>query len=522
MVKDNKYYNFFICSILVIFSFCINFYVGSNGVFPVDTFIHYDNGYRILLGDAPVKDYWIVHGFLIDYIQAIFFKTLGNNWYSYLIHSSMFNVAITISSYFIFRLLKINIYFTIILSISVAFLAYPVSGTPFLDLHSTFFTLFAVYFLIFAIEKERDINWLYASIFLCLAFFSKQVPAAYTIIGLSFINIYISLNKKKISIFFLYSAGAIVFLITLFLFLNIEKIPFQDFILQLFLFPPSIGTSRYDLYELSFKNIILDYKFIHIVFLPIIIINILNLVKTKSYYQSKNFQFFLLLFVLVFSTLFHQIYTKNQIYIFSLLPILMGFLLYYINFNTYKFRIYISYLVIALCIFTTAKYHFRFNMDRKFHELNNVSISNSIKATSIDQKLSGLNWISPYFENPQEEIDLIKTLLTMLEKDNTNVMLISQYNFFSSLIDKKLYSPSRTYDSISYPRKNTKYFKNYQNHLINIIKKNNISKIYIFEEISKVNMNEKVFNYISKNCFNEIILNKHLAILHIKKCPELK
>ena len=44
----------------------------SRGLFPVDSFIHYDFGYRILLGDDPVRDYWIVHGFVIDYIQAFF------------------------------------------------------------------------------------------------------------------------------------------------------------------------------------------------------------------------------------------------------------------------------------------------------------------------------------------------------------------------------------------------------------------------------------------------------------------
>ena len=113
MPKDNKYFNLYICIFLIIFSFSLNFYVGSNGVFPVDSFIHYDNGYRILLGDAPVKDYWIVHGFIIDYIQAIFFKIFGNNWYSYLIHSSLFNVAITVSSYFLLKTFKINIYLVV-------------------------------------------------------------------------------------------------------------------------------------------------------------------------------------------------------------------------------------------------------------------------------------------------------------------------------------------------------------------------------------------------------------------------
>ena len=60
---------------IAIFSCLLNFYVGSRGVFPVDTFIHFDQGFRILNGEHPVRDYWIVHGFLIDYIQAVFFWT---------------------------------------------------------------------------------------------------------------------------------------------------------------------------------------------------------------------------------------------------------------------------------------------------------------------------------------------------------------------------------------------------------------------------------------------------------------
>tara|TARA_A100001011_G_scaffold26242_1_gene25837 strand:+ start:43 stop:264 length:222 start_codon:yes stop_codon:yes gene_type:complete len=73
MSKYIEYKNFYIYTSLAIISFSLNFYIASKGVFPVDTFIHYDNGYRILLGDNPIKDYWIVHGFIIDYLQAFFF-----------------------------------------------------------------------------------------------------------------------------------------------------------------------------------------------------------------------------------------------------------------------------------------------------------------------------------------------------------------------------------------------------------------------------------------------------------------
>ena len=121
MSKYIEYKNFYIYTSLAIISFSLNFYIASNGVYPVDTFIHYDNGYRILLGDNPVKDYWIVHGFIIDYLQAFFFKIFGNSWYSYLVHSSIFNSVITLATFFTFRLLKIDILLSCFFSISFAF-----------------------------------------------------------------------------------------------------------------------------------------------------------------------------------------------------------------------------------------------------------------------------------------------------------------------------------------------------------------------------------------------------------------
>ena len=59
--------------ILFLLSLLINQYYGNRGVFPVDSFAHFDTGFRILLGEYPFKDYWIVSGPFVDYLQAIFF-----------------------------------------------------------------------------------------------------------------------------------------------------------------------------------------------------------------------------------------------------------------------------------------------------------------------------------------------------------------------------------------------------------------------------------------------------------------
>ena len=91
----NKFFlksNILIFFIIFLFSFSINYYYSNLGVFPIDTFLHYDHAARILKNEFPIKDFWIVSGFLIDFMQAIFFKILGINWNKYIFHSSIFNL----------------------------------------------------------------------------------------------------------------------------------------------------------------------------------------------------------------------------------------------------------------------------------------------------------------------------------------------------------------------------------------------------------------------------------------------
>ena len=67
----------FLTLFLILFSLLINQYYGNKGVFPIDSFSHFDTGFRILIGEYPFKDYWLVSGALGDYLQAIFFYFFG-------------------------------------------------------------------------------------------------------------------------------------------------------------------------------------------------------------------------------------------------------------------------------------------------------------------------------------------------------------------------------------------------------------------------------------------------------------
>ena len=108
-------------------------------MFPIDTFLHYDSANRILNGEKPVKDFWIIHGITLDYIQSIFFYIFGTNWISYISHSSLLNSIVTIFFFKFLREIDLNIFISSFLTICFLILAYPVSGVPFIDHHATFF-----------------------------------------------------------------------------------------------------------------------------------------------------------------------------------------------------------------------------------------------------------------------------------------------------------------------------------------------------------------------------------------------
>jgi len=184
-----------------------------------------------------------------------------------------------------------------------------------------------------------------------------------------------------------------------------------------------------------------------------------------------------------------------------------------------KFKKPICLIILLICLFATFKYHLRFNENRKFHELKNVNFGLAIDAKKIHEKLSGLNWITPQFKkNPIEEINIINRIESLLKKDTRNKMVITNYPFFSIVLDQKLYSPSRIYtgDGTTHPLRGSEYASKYKELMDNIILKNNISVIYVINTVIK-NTN---FHYINlyQHCFEEISLLNQLKSYELKNC----
>ena len=56
--------------LLFLVSFFSNQYYGYIGLNPFDSFPVYNAAFNILNGKIPFKDYWIVHGPIIDFFQV--------------------------------------------------------------------------------------------------------------------------------------------------------------------------------------------------------------------------------------------------------------------------------------------------------------------------------------------------------------------------------------------------------------------------------------------------------------------
>ena len=79
-------------TILILFSILVNQYYGNRGVFPIDSFLNFDAAFNIVAGNHPFRDYWLITGPFVDYIQSFFFLIFGINWTSYVLQRLLVQV----------------------------------------------------------------------------------------------------------------------------------------------------------------------------------------------------------------------------------------------------------------------------------------------------------------------------------------------------------------------------------------------------------------------------------------------
>ena len=526
-------WNNFLSVVIFLFGVLICQYTGNRGLFPIDSFSHFDSGYRILKGDHPFKDYWIVSGFFVDYLQSFIFYIFGVNWQTYLLNASLLNGAVALLVYFLFNNLGLNFKLSFFYTICFSILAYPSSGTPFVDHHSTLLSIIAIILLIKSLKTNKLSLWFLVPVFLFLAFLSKQVPATYIFfvtLFLTFLHLLHQEKKELIKILLTLFASSIILIFLFLIFLQINEIDFKNFITQYFYYPSLIGEERYTSIKYDFKNTFLNFKFIYLSLFFLFFFTFKNFKnkKIKDFYKHHNFKI-LLICVLTFLTLAHHIiFTKNQIFIFFLIPLILGFANIQLNKIKINYKNHLNIILILFCVAITFKYHLRYNIDRKFHELTNVKFSQAFEAKNFSTKFFGLKWITKNSKNSEKieaEIKFLKKFKKILDLDRTNKIVLTNYSFFSVLSEENVSGFSRWYpgDNSGFPmkvwwNKENKYAQNYKDLITSIFRKRQIKSVYILPDINKRNLLE----YVDSKCFNMIELEDRIIKYEVNdNCKKL-
>ena len=516
-MNKTTYHKNLIYLFLFLFSFLFNFYYGYRGVLPIDSFLIFDSGYFVLNGEYPFRDFWTITGPLLDYLQSIFFYIFDVSWFSYVLHASCLNFLLVSFSYFFFINLGLKKIYSLTYSIAVSVLAYPSIGTPFPDHHAFIFAIISMYFMIYGISREKYQNYFFVTLFLFFSFLSKQTSSFYlTVFFLLILLTNLILKKenriKKISYFL---SGAILPAILFLIFLKFTNTPLKNFLVQYIFYPSTIGGERISDLNLDFKNMVSQFKFIYLSIIPAIIIFFYNFIfKNKKKDNDSEIYIFTVFIGTVIIFLYSQLLTQNQILIFSLIPICAAYSHQFIK--KYYDKNYLIYFIVLVLLFSTLKYHLRFNEDKKFMELEGIDINKFVNGVKIDDSLSNLKWITHHYpEDSQKEATLLRDSLNKIKLEKVNKIVITDYQFISSITKNKFSSPNKWHDAKSVPSKENEFYKDYQDFFFLKIKKNEIEKIYFVGQDKEFFFLELIEN---KSCIKESKANDLLKIYDISEC----
>ena len=535
-----------------LFSFFVNFYFGHQGLMPLDDLQNFNSGHRILKGDFPFRDYYSITGPILDIWQSIIYKIFGSNWQSLIIHASLLNCAFSISVFIFLKKLNFKKIDSFLYSICSGLLMFPPTGNPTVEHNSL--ALSMISFFIFIIGLKENKNYLlFISIFIFLtAFFIKQVPTAYFIIFCILIYLsrsFSSINKKNFIILILSFLFAISFYILFFLF---NDVSLKNIFNQYLIFATSLGENR-------FSNLNHGYfydKISKIFFLLFLIIPSLY-----SSYLSKKVQNILFIFGLSLIIIIYETHSNNQPITFSLIPIFCAFFYYFHSTNNLNSKIinYFFFIIITYCFYrilryeifyiyiylfllitfflkkrislrysiliylfiTTSFYFEKYVKIRAWDDLRKNEISQSFDAQIIDNKLKYLKWKTVYFKDTETEKKLIFDTLQYLKSlgPSDRYILITDYQIYNLILNKKDFSPVKYWHiNATYPAKNHKMRKNFEEFFKSKIVDNNVTQIIIDNTSGFKNNEIKEFEWLYK-CLNKKIAtnNKSLYIFQIKE-----
>lgn len=469
---SHKISHTFIFVAIPIFSFFLTFKAGERGFFAFDQSIVFDGGYRILSGQIPYKDFIIPVGPMAFWLQAIFFKVLGVNYFSYIFTAAFINVLSTISSVIIIRLLFPSYrLLSYIAGLLTAIWFYPPFGTPWLEQTAFFFSLLAITILLFTQLSQKNYSiinsllLLLSGCFACLSILSKQNAGLY-ILPLYFLLLIavcfpdLRLISYSCAMFF---AGFIASLLVFVLWLWIRsdlKIFFQHVIY----IPSLLGVYRFIEEKTDLLRIFLGgpCHYTHLHLLPagirfillfafavaifVVILYIRSYKKIGYSWRRQLLACILCIYIILFQYLFIHT-TMNQAengipFIGIIFAICIALLLHLYNAGLFGIKsIYSkSRFINKLILVTAASFLFfyvsmlgiKISLSRKVTEFTNSKFP---KNFAVD-KLKALKWGRPTRagETDVKEEDIVN-LFEYLKAENSNFFVFPNFTLFYGLLN---------------------------------------------------------------------------------------
>ncbi len=515
--------------LLLIIAFFSSYYFGFISINPIDNFTNYNSGFLVKKGNIPFKDYWVTTGPLLDFIQYFFFKVFGVSWNSYVFHSAFLNSFISCYLYYCLRKFSLNGELSFLYSASLALIFYTQVGTPFVDHHSSIFTISAMLSFILALKLKKEIYWFLIPFFLILGFLSKQTPAAYMAILLAvLIFYYIAVEKyyRKFITLSFYSIFLIIFVALTFFLLKIE---FSDFYHQYIIFASSVGEARVNsdsfLTPVNFSRYFLKFKWLHLSYFALMVILFKLIYSNKLFWKSKDFITILLLVFSVYIFIIHQLLTLNVKFVYFLIPVICGFSHAYLNIFDFRGAKRLKILNLFILLVSATYYYSSYVTKQKFVLFCHDNLKAEMVKTDIIDNKSVFKWVSCLDESPKDEIKNISKIINYL---NTSIdssqkyILITDYQFINTkLLSDNHFQINKWYHpGVSYPLSDNKKYDYFKNYFLKKIKLNNINQMIFTYPSQFKNENLQFFEKMFANCISKKkeLLNGNIISLNIEKC----
>lgn len=526
---------------------CLHY--GRIGFMPLDQSIVFDGAWRLLCHQLPGRDFLIPYGLMPISLQALFFKIFGINWFSYCLHAAIFNGLFSIIVYLIlisFGCPSLLAFFYALLS---AIIFYPPFGVPYMDQHSWFFSLMALYAAILISKSPHLTNKIFltclSSIFLLAGFFSKPIPAGF-FFSLCLLTMLVGLPKTTwkylLSCFFICSIFVLLLVMITFWHLGFKP---RRFVADLLLNPLIFGKERLDFlksyysfnklssalfYPKPFEPLSLklySYFLIYLAFafFSVKIFFLIFKSKTSPFPLIRNHRD---LFLMAILSLFLLI--SSNLFIFTTLnqgenglPILflsLGLIhlttlkLYYLaekpsfykksNFSLAK--IFISLIFISIALLDGLTFNFKVNRTRIVHDM--IIDQKNVSMTKPDfPDLKFMNFVTP--SKYRFSAHALKNLVEYLKKQKANFFLLGDSSIIYGLTRRPSPNPSLWFHpGLTLPFHETPAFDEYEKKLLMNLKKYRCQFLVIEGEVTWFNLYLACFKKLPALIKGNATLNK--------------